>query len=318
MKIFFIDTVHPVLWQLLSADGHQCVEAHQHSRGELLKLIPEADAIVIRSRLRLDKELLDAASSLKVIARAGAGLENIDVDYAKSKKISVLNSPEGNRDAVGEHAVTMLLALFNRINIADKEVRNGQWIREGNRGYELQGRTVGLIGYGNIGSAFAKKLRGFDCNVIAYDKYRMNFNGENGVKECTMDEIFSESEILSLHIPLTSETEYLVNEEFIQNFTKPFYLINTARGKCVKTEALTEGLKSKKILGACLDVLEYEDSSFEKFNIEKAGLLENPVWQYLINSDRVILSPHIAGWTFESNEKMAKVLYDKMKEILKN
>jgi D-3-phosphoglycerate dehydrogenase / 2-oxoglutarate reductase len=316
MKIFFIDTVHPILRQLLSADGHDCVEAHQQNRNELLKSISDADAVVIRSRLRLDKEFLDSASNLKVIARAGAGLENIDVEYAGSKKIIVLNSPEGNRDAVGEHAVAMLLALFNRIAIADKEVRNGQWIREGNRGYELQGRTVGLIGYGNMGSAFAKKLRGFDCQVLAYDKYRKNFNGENGVKECTMNEIFSESEILSLHIPLTDETEYLINESFIQKFTKPFYLINTARGKCVKTEALTEGLKNRKILGACLDVLEYEDSSFEKFNIEKAGLNENPFWQYLINSDRVILSPHIAGWTFESNEKIAKVLYLKMKEFL--
>lgn len=311
MKILFVDTVHPILWDKLVADGHTCVEAHRFSLDELTPHLKEADGIVIRSRIRLDKAVLDLAPKLKFIARAGAGMESIDVDYAKSKGIACLNSPEGNRNAVGEQALGMLLSLFNNLNRADLQVRSGQWIREANRGHELEGKNVGIIGYGNMGSAFAKKLQGFDCTVLAYDKYKTGF-GTTQVKEASMDELFAQCDVLSLHVPLTAETEYLINDNYIQQFAKPFYLINTARGKCARIHDLVKNLQSGKILGACLDVFEYEDTSFEKFSIEAAGLNENPDWQYLIGSDKVVLTPHIAGWTFESHRKISEVLYGKI------
>ena len=308
MKILFIDTVHPSLKALLEKAGHECIDGSQLSKEELKKVFHEYEGAVIRSRFILDKELLDSATNLKFIARAGAGMENIDVSYAESKNIVCINSPEGNRDAVGEHAIAMLLSLFNNLNKADKEVREGKWIREGNRGIELQGKTVGIIGYGNTGSVFAKKLSGFECNVIAYDKYKKGF-GNSFVKEVSLDEIFEGTDILSLHIPLTEETEYLVNDSFINRFKKNIYLINTSRGRCVKTDDLVKNMQKGKILGACLDVNEYEDVSFEKSAIEN---MKSDAWNYLIHSDKVVLSPHIAGWTMESNEKMARVLFEKI------
>ncbi|HRH66909.1 MAG TPA: NAD(P)-dependent oxidoreductase [Bacteroidia bacterium] len=311
MKVLFVDTVHPYLWNALVDSGFDCREGYELTRAELIREIASCEGIVIRSRIILDKELLDAGNKLKFIARAGAGMENIDVACANEKNILCLNSPEGNRDAVGEHAIGMLLALFNNLVKADREVRDGIWIREGNRGLELGGKTVGIIGYGNMGRTFALKLSGFGCTVIAYDKYKSGFS-ENGIEEVNMQDLWMQSDIVSLHVPLTEETAYLVNDDFLSKFAKPVCLINTARGRCVNTSDLVKNLMSGKVSGACLDVLEYEDASFEKFTVRNSDFEKSETWQYLIHSDKVILSPHIGGWTYESNEKISKVLYDKI------
>ena len=309
-EVLFIDTVHPYLSQELTRQGFACDLNYSLSESEILNSIHHYTGVVIRSKIKITKEIIDKASNLKFIARVGAGMENIDVEYAESKGIKCLHAPEGNRDAVAEHALGMLLSLFNNILKSDKEVRQGKWIREGNRGVELSGKTVGIIGYGNMGSVFAQRLKGFGCKVLAYDKYKKNFENEF-VTETSLENIFNEADVLSLHIPLTSETKYLVNENFISSFKKNIYIINTARGKVLDTEALVKNLKSGKVLGACLDVLEYESLSFE--NLDSASLPEP--FQYLINSDKVILTSHIAGWTHESNEKMAKVLAEKIKSL---
>lgn len=307
MQVIFIDTVHPALKEMLETKGVKCIMHHTTSQQELELMIHKYDGIVIRSRFKLDKHFLSKATSLKFIARSGAGLENIDLEYCKQKNITCFNSPEGNRDAVGEHALGMLLMLFNNLKKADAEVRKGIWKREENRGTEIAGRTIGIIGYGNMGSAFARKLIGFDCSVIAYDKYRSGFGNEM-VKEVTLNELQQKADVISLHVPLTSETNYLVNKDFIDSCTKPFYLINTARGKNVNTEDLVFALKERKIKGACLDVLEYEHSSFE--NIDKDKL--PAAFQFLTDSENVILSPHIAGWTHESYYKLSYYLAEKI------
>jgi D-3-phosphoglycerate dehydrogenase len=313
MKILFIDTTHPFLIESLRKDGHDCIEGYTFSMDELKSKIRDADGVVIRSRVKLDKEWLSQAERLRFIARAGAGMESIDVEFANSKNITCLNSPEGNRDAVGEHAIGMLLLLTNNLSQADRQVREGKWIREGNRGHELQGKTVGIIGYGNMGSSFASKLRGFDCMILAFDKYKEGF-GNKFVKETSMDEIFSSSDVVSIHVPLTDETEYFINDKFFSLFRKNIYFINTARGKCMVTDDLVKNIKSGKVLGACLDVIEYEDLSFENFST-KNDFTNNSSWLYLISSDKVIFSPHIAGWTVESNEKIARVLYEKISQL---
>lgn len=314
MRILFIDEAHPVLIESLRADGHECVEGYTLDRSSILAGMKGVHGVCIRSRILLDKEFFDASPDLKFVARAGAGMESIDVNYAESKNVICLNSPEGNRDAVAEHAIGMLLSLFNNLNRADQEVREGKWIREANRGVELNGKTVGIIGFGNMGSTFAKRLRGFDCSVLVYDKYLKNF-GADHAREATMEELFDQADVISLHVPLTLETEYMVNDAFLSSFRKPIYLINTARGKCLRISDLVNHLRSGKVKGACLDVLEYEDLSFEKFSIEKSGLLNQPDWQFLIHSQNVMFSPHIAGWTFESLEKIALVLLEKIRGI---
>jgi len=306
MKILFIDTAHPILKTLLEAAGHECIPGDKLSREELMNVIHLYDGIIIRSRIRIDKEFIDKATHLKFIARVGAGMESIDLNYAASKNIACLNSPEGNMDAVGEHAIAMLLSLFNNINRADSEVKAGKWIREANRGVELSGKTVGLIGYGMMGSAFAKKLSGFDCTVIAHDKYKKNFS-DAYVREASMEEIFREADVLSLHVPLSAETEYMVNDAYINSFRKNIYVVNTARGKCLRTDDLVKNLKSGKVLGACLDTIEYEETSFEAVSD-----LKSHISGLLPFTDKVILSPHIAGWTKESNEKLARVLGEKI------
>jgi D-3-phosphoglycerate dehydrogenase len=242
----------------------------------------------------------------------GAGMENIDVAYAEKNGIACVNSPEGNRDAVAEHALGMLLALFNNLIKANTEVRNGKWLREENRGLELCGKTVGIIGYGNMGAAFAQRLQGFGVKVLAYDKYKTNF-GNDFVKESSLQEIFEQADILSLHTPLTDETNYLINNAFIKQFKKNIYIINTARGKCLNTADLVANLESGKVLGACLDVLEYEAVSFEGIDAKE---MPQPM-QYLMKSDKVILTPHIAGWTKESNIKLAEFLAQKIISVLK-
>lgn len=307
MIVGFIDTVHPILNQLLEKKGVKCIDLHSADYEQLKGLVRNLDGIVIRSRFRMDEQFLQHAPELKFIARSGAGMENIDLDYCQKRNIVCFNSPEGNRDAVGEHAIGMLLSLLNRLKMADTEVRNGIWLREENRGYELAGKTVGIIGYGMMGSAIAKKLSGFDCEVLAYDKYKKNYS-DGYVKEVGLDEIFKMCQVVSLHIPLTNETHHLVNDAFIQSMHHPFYLLNTARGKNVSTEALVRGLEKNKVLGACLDVLEYEKSSFENLDLQA---LPEPM-QYLIQSEKVLLSPHIAGWTHESYVKLSRFLGEKV------
>lgn len=302
MKILFIDTVHPLLKQELEKENHICDSAYNKSKTEIQQIISNYQGIIIRSRFKIDKQFIDCGSNLKFIARAGSGLENIDVEYAENKNIHCYNAAEGNRQAVAEHALGMLLSLFNNLNNADQEVREGKWERERNRGIELAGKTVGIIGYGNNGSAFAEVLKGFNVKILAYDKYLTNYT-----QESSMETIYKEADIISLHVPLTDETTYLVDDNFINRFVKNFYLINTARGKCVNTKNLVKALENKKIKGACLDVLEYEKTSFE--NLSKDGLTSD--MQYLMNAKNTILSPHVAGWTEESNVKIAEVILNK-------
>ena len=303
MKILFIDPIHPLLKEQLEKLHYQCDTAYNKKKSEIETVIHNYNGIIIRSKYNLDQKFLAKATNLKFIARAGSGLENIDITYAKSKAIKCYNAAEGNKQAVAEHALGMLLSLFNNLKNCDTEIRSGKWNRETNRGREIYGKTVGIIGCGNNGSAFTKILEGFGVTILAYDKYLKNYPYQSSMKI-----IYKEADILSLHIPLTKETTYLVNTEFINNFQKDFYLINTARGKCVNTKELVSALKSGKVKGACLDVLEYEDTSFE--NLSKDGLTNN--MQYLIKSNKTILSPHIAGWTTESNIKIAKILLQKI------
>ena len=302
MKILFIDTVHPLLKQGLEKENHICDTAYNKSKTEIEQIISNYQGIIIRSRFKIDKQFIDCGSNLKFIARAGSGLENIDVDYAENKNIHCYNAAQGNRQAVAEHALGMLLSLFNNLNRADQEVRNGVWEREENRGIELAGKTIAIIGYGNNGSAFAEVLKGFNVKILAYDKYLKNYQYKS-----TMGSIYKETDIVSLHTPLTDETTYLVDDNFINSFEKDIYLINTARGKCTNTKHLAAALENGKIKGACLDVLEYEKTSFE--NLSQEGFTNN--MQYLMNSKNTILSPHVAGWTTESNVKIAEVLLNK-------
>ena len=314
MRILFIDTVHPLLEVSLRKAGHICIDASESSREELQEQVASCEGLVIRSRILIDRSFLENAGRLKFIARAGAGMENIDVDAANELGIICLNAPEGNRDAVGEQAIGMILNLFNNLNSADKQVREGLWQRESNRGHELKDKVVGIIGYGNTGSAFAKKLRGFECEILAFDKYKSGFSNDY-VSESDLRNIYEKADILSLHIPLTDETEFLVNERFIRNFKKNIWIINTSRGKCLRIDELVYQMKEGKVLGACLDVLEYEDLSFEKFDIRHSNIQKLDTWQYLIQSNRVILSPHIAGWTFESHERISAVLFEKISKL---
>ena len=309
MKILHLDANHSLLIHQLNDLGFTNDEDYTSSKQEIEAKIHNYDGFIIRSRFKIDKHFLDKATNLKFIGRVGAGLENIDCEHATSKNIELIAAPEGNRNAVGEHSLAMLLSLFNKLNKADKEVRNGKWLREENRGIELDGKTVGLIGYGNMGKSFAKKLRGFDVDVLCYD-IKPTVGNEN-CKQVSLAELQEKSDVLSLHTPETELTTNMINTAFINKFKKPFWLINTARGTSVNTNNLVEALKSGKILGAGLDVLEYEKSSFENLftddNIPDA-------FQFLINSENVILSPHVAGWTVESKEKLAQTIVDKIKE----
>ena len=305
MKIIFIDTTHPKLIKDLNYKGFICDQAYDKSRSEILKIIMNYDGIVIRSRFKIDKTFINAAKKLKFIARAGSGTENIDLHYANKKNIKCFNAAEGNRQAVAEHALAMILNLLNNIRVSDQEIRRGIWNREKNRGIELSGKTIGIIGFGNTGSSFAKILENFNVKILAYDKYKEKYKFQSN-----LDEILELSDIISLHIPLTEETKYLVNENFIYKAKKPFYIINTSRGQCIETKALIKGLKDQKILGACLDVFEQEKNSFEKIG-------ENADLKYLIESKKTILTPHIAGWTFESNYKIAETLFKKIINLIK-
>ncbi len=313
MKILHIDSNHPILKLGLEQLGCISEEDYTSSKEEIENKIHLYEGIVIRSRFKIDKTFLDKATRLKFIARVGAGLESIDTSYATKKGIELISAPEGNRNAVAEHALGMLLSLFNNIKKADTEIRAGKWLREENRGLELDGKVVGLIGYGNMGKAFAKKLRGFDVEVLCYD-IKENVGDEN-CRQTTLTEIQEKADVLSIHTPHNELSNQIVNWDLISLFKKPFYLINTARGTAVVTNHLVEALQCGKILGACLDVLEYEKGSFE-------NLFENkqlpPAFEYLISSDNVLLSPHVAGWTEESKIKLAQTCVDKVADLFFN
>lgn len=303
-KVLVLDKGHSILSEKLLDAGFELDYYLSVSREQLFEIISQYSVLIVRSKLLVDKELIDRAVNLKVIGRIGAGMDAIDTDYAEKKGIVCLNSPEGNRDAVGEHCLGLLLALFNKICIADSQVRKGLWLREDNRGLEIKGKIVGIIGYGNMGQSFAKRLSGFDCKVIAYDKYKTNYS-DAFAQEVSLEEIFSQSDILSFHTPLTSETKYMFNKDFISNFKKPFYLLNTSRGKVVNTKDLIEALNQGKILGAGLDVLEFEAFSNE--------LQDTPrELQDLFSRTNVVLTPHVAGWSVESNYKLSYYLAEKI------
>ena len=310
MKILQLDKNHPLISEQLTAKGFVVEEDHSSTYDEVLEKIIDYQGIIIRSRIPLDKNFLTKASHLKFIARVGAGMENIDIETAENLGIKLINSPEGNRDSVAEHVVGMLLILMNRLFIASNEVKNGIWKREENRGDELLGKTFGIIGYGNMGKATAKRLSGFGVEVIFHD-ILPNLSDEFAT-QVSLEELQKRADILSLHIPLTSETHYLIDEEFISKMDKNFYFVNTARGKNLKTKALVEAIESGKILGACLDVLEYEKSSFENLETENQDL------KYLLDSEKVIVTPHIGGWTHQSKEKLAQVIVDKILADFRN
>lgn len=304
MKILLLDKNHPLITEQLLAKNYILEEDFTSSYDEVCRKMENYDGIIIRSRIPLDKNFLEKAKNLKFIARVGAGMENIDIPVAQKLGIQLINSPEGNRDSVAEHVVGMLLILMNRLFIASQEVKKGIWLREENRGDELLGKTVGLIGYGNMGKATAKRLSGFGCNVIFHDI--LPGLSDEYATQVSLDELKEKAEVLSLHIPLTEDSYYLIDGSFISAMKNDFYFVNTARGKNVETKSLVEAIKSGKVKGACLDVLEYEKSSFENLETENEDL------QFLLESDKVIVTPHIAGWTIQSKEKLAQVIVDKI------
>ena len=308
MKILHLDKNHESLINQLNGLGFENEEDYTSSKGDIMEKIHSYDGLIVRSRIVIDNFFLDKAKRLKFIGRVGAGLENIDCEYAKNKKIELFAAPEGNRNAVGEHSLAMLLSLFNKLNKANREVKAGSWVREENRGIELDGKTIGILGYGNMGKSFSKKLKGFDVDVLCYD-VKENVADEN-CQQVSLAELQERSDVISIHTPQTKLTTNMVNTVFINQFKKSFWLINTARGSAVVTKDLVSGIEKGKILGAGLDVLEYEKSSFENL-----FLSETPkALRYLIDSDSVILSPHIAGWTQESEKKLADTIVKKIKK----
>lgn len=307
-KVGFIDEVHPILIEILEQHGFVCEQLFHLSKEEIMTLLPDFQGFVLRSKFKITKEIIDKCPQLRFIARSGSGLENIDVQYASEKGIYCFNSPEGNRDAVAEQTLGMLLCLFNNINTAHIQVKNGLWDRESNRGIELKGKTIGLIGYGVMGRAVAQRLSGFDVKILAHDKFKQRYS-DNYAKESSMLDLYNECDIISLHVNYLPENKYLINKEFIESFKKSIFVINTARGNCLNTKDLLDQLKKGKVLGACLDVLEYESISFEEHNYENETLKE------LLSLENVIVTPHIAGWTKESYVKLSTVLGDKIRSV---
>lgn len=307
MTILFIDNTHPILHSIFEKKGWTIEIDDTSTKEEIKKKLHQYDGLIVRSRMILDKDFIEKGTQLKFIGRPGAGLENIDVTFAESKGIQVFRSPEGNRDSVAEHGIGMILMLFNKLNTANLEVKNGQWNRKSNWGEELMGKTVGIIGYGVMGKAMAQRLSGFGVTCLVYDKYLSNYSNSFG-KESTLNSVLKEADIISLHTPLTPETKNMVDKSFIDSVKKPFYLLNTARGQSVVLQDLVVGLESGKVLGACLDVLEYEKTSFESmFENEKSDTFD-----YLSKAQNVVLSPHVAGWTQQSNVKIAQFLGEKI------
>lgn len=310
MKILFIDpAAHPYLRTALEAAGHTVEDHSTRDPAQILQLLPDFDGAMIRSRMRVDRHFLDAAGpDFKFVARWGVGTDHIDLDYARQRGITIFNSPEGSKHTVAEHTVGMLLMLLNHLGRADRQVRAGRWIRRENTGTELGHRIVGLIGYGNMGQETARRLQGFGCEVITYDKFRNNY-GDEFAREVSLAELQQRADAVSLHIFLEGNHNY-VNAAWIDAFAKPFHLINTARGQVVNTVDLVAGMKREKVLGAALDVNEYEEQSFVK--LDPDGLPEP--YQYLRRSDRTVLTPHIAGWSFEAEEGHARTLFRKITE----
>lgn len=302
-KLLIADKLHPIFKEEAQKLGYQVDDRPEITRAETLAIIHEYTGIAIRTKFNIDRELIDAATSLQFIARAGAGMDNINLPAAESRNISCINAPEGNQDAVGEHAIGMLLSLYNNLRKADMEVRKGIWDREGNRGLELKNKTVGIIGYGHMGQSFAHKLSGFEVEVIAYDKYKSGFSNRYA-KEASMEQIVKHADIVSLHVPLTRETQQMVDDEYLFHFKKPIILLNTARGEVVNTSAVLRAIEQGKVLGAGLDVLE----------VEKFPALDELRWfNELKENGKVLLSPHVAGWTVESYRKISEVLAQKLK-----
>ena len=301
-NILIVDDIHPIFIEQAEALGYKCDYRPTIKLAEALEIIGNYAGLVIRSKFNVDKQVVDAATSLRFVCRAGAGMDNIDEAYAAEKKLTLINASEGNMDAVGEHAVGMLLSLMNHFNIADAEIRNGEWKREANRGFELKGKTVGIIGYGFMGKSFAKKLSGFELEVIAYDKYKTGFS-DRYAREVSMEEIVKHSDVLSVHVPLTKETNGMIDDELLFHFKKPIFFINTSRGKVAKVRAVLNAIRDGKILGAGLDVLETE-----KF----PALAEQEWFDDLKRSGKVLLTPHVAGWTFDSYRKISEVMADKL------
>lgn len=305
-QILIVDDIHERLLEKLRQAKVSFLYRPEISRQEAERLIPEFNGLIIRSKFQVDAAFLDLAPKLQLVARAGAGTDNIDDSYAKTKGIHLISANQGNCDAVGEHLIGMLLGLMNNLNRADREVRQGVWNREGNRGHELNGKTVGLIGYGHNGQAMAKKLSGFDVRVLAFDKYKWGFT-DSYAREASMEEIVRQSDILSLHIPLTRETKQLVDKEYLSHFRKPIYLLSGARGGIVHIPSVLEAMDQNRIIAAAFDVLP----------VEKFPALSQQDWYHeLVKRDRIALSPHVAGWTFESYFKLADILADKILKFL--
>lgn len=309
MKVLITDFVHELLLDKLNKAGYDVAYLPEINLKEVKGIIADYNVIVINTKTVMSKEMLDIATNLKLIVRLGSGLDIIDLEYAKKVGVIVENTPEGNRNAVAEHALGMLLTLFNNICRSNREVKEFDYLREKNRGIELEGKTIGIIGFGNNGSQFAKLLSGFDVKILAYDKYKQHFaDNIRYVKETGMNSLYNECDIVSLHIPLTEETKYLVDKEFISRFKKNVFLINTSRGKVVKTDELLVQIENGKVAGVCLDVLENE-----KFN--KLTKEEKKIYKKLFSFENAIVTPHVAGWTKESKEKIAKIVFEK---IIKN
>ena len=306
IKVLHLDENHEILENGLAKIGFKNVFDFKSNKKEITKKIEKFHGLVIRSRIPIDEDLIDHAKNLKFIARVGSGTENIDIEYAKKRGITILSAGEGNANAVGEHTLSLILSLFNNIIKANNEINNNVWQREENRGIELENKTVGIIGYGKTGKNFAKKLAGFNVKVLCNDV--IENIGDDYAEQVSIDEIQSKCDIISLHTDLNKLSKHLVNTQFIDNCKKPFYLINTSRGLCVKTSDLILGIKTGKILGACLDVIENESSSFENFN-------QDSYLDFLKKSEKVILTPHVAGWTFESKLKLSQIILKKIKDL---
>jgi D-3-phosphoglycerate dehydrogenase / 2-oxoglutarate reductase len=309
-KILIVDDLHENIFPLLTEMGFEINYQPDIKRNEILEIIKNYEGLIIRSKTKVDKDFLSHCDKLEFIGRAGAGLDLIDLEEVNKKNIQVFAANEGNSDAVAEHTMGMILMLFNKLNWADAEVRQRIWHREENRGIELKGMTVGIIGYGNMGIALAQRLMGFDVNVLAFDKIEKKVH-EYGfyARKATIDEIFEESDVVSMHVPLTNETRMMVNDDFIQKFKKNIFLVNTSRGEVASTNSILKGLKSGKIRGACLDVLENE-------KLATLTTEQEEVYSQLFKLKNVILTPHIAGWTVESYRKINEVLGDKIREMI--
>jgi len=308
MKILIIDEMHESIIPLLNQINLAIDYRPDIKRPEIISILGKYEGLIVRSKTSIDAELLRQGENLTFVARAGAGVDNVEVDELEKRNIQLINAPEGNRDALAEHAMGLLLSLFNRINIADQEVRRGIWDREGNRGVELMGKTVGLLGYGYMGEAFAKRLSSFGCRILAYDAEKTGFSNEI-VEEVSLDKIQAEAQVLSLHIPMNIQNKGIINHEFLAKFKSLEYIINTSRGEVLILKDLLKLLKEGRIRGAALDVLENE--KFNTFNKEELAIFEE-----LKNIQQVILTPHIAGWSHESYEKINEVLYQKIKKLV--